>query len=281
MLVIFVALKCCAPLTHRELIDLVVLVQEARIITQIEDVSKTKIRAVFCMLKNSRAMITAEGEGESVKIHFGKGISTFRQFRERQDSFINKCCTLQQIFIPHEMKGDLIWQLDPTTMRLRIEELRRLEVFIEEYISGQILNSNGHRLVSHFHHRYPSNRNSRVYQVQTSLISRPIAQLYSADNFQRHHPSESSSLHYDSTEHSPHYGFAGYPSNSGTSFGLPLDNISFRENSFASLPPQMPEPIVSHKANIFRREFQSTSLSASLYWDNSQKERYWEITVLG
>jgi hypothetical protein len=181
MLTIFVALKCFGALTHRELMELVVKVQESGIISQIEGISKTKIRAVFCMLKNSRAMITADGEGESVRIQFGKGISTFRQFRERQDSFINKCCTLQQIFIPYELKGDLIWQLDPVTMQLRVEELKRLEAIVREFLCNEVSNlpRNKTGIPSERHH---FQSNSRLLYTQPSAFPSSMSPPYSIGN---------------------------------------------------------------------------------------------------
>jgi hypothetical protein len=118
--------------------DMLMLVKKTRVLSDIENVSKTKIRGIFALLKNSHAMVTAGPDGESVRINLGKGITTFRHFREKQDSFISKCVTLQQIFIPYEMKGDLIWQLDPVTMQLRIEELWRLEVIVHEFISNEL-----------------------------------------------------------------------------------------------------------------------------------------------
>jgi hypothetical protein len=117
---------------------MLMLVKQTRLLTDIENVSKTKIRGIFALLKNSHAMVTAGPEGESVRINLGKGITTFRHFREKQDSFISKCVTLQQIFIPYETKGDLIWQLDPVTMQLRVEELWSLEVSLHEFISNEI-----------------------------------------------------------------------------------------------------------------------------------------------
>jgi hypothetical protein len=156
--------------------DMVISVKEAGILTQIDEISKTKIRAVFCLLKNSRAMVTSNGEGESVRISFGKGISTFRQFRERQDSFINKCLTIQQIFIPFEMKGDLIWQLDSSLMVLRLEELKTLELGLEDFFSYQISNMKAIHSLNPPPATRRGSRNTRTnrYQQLGSFLSSPL-----------------------------------------------------------------------------------------------------------
>jgi hypothetical protein len=262
MLIIYVALKCCGPVTHRELMNAVVLVQGARILSQIEDISKTKIRALFCMLKNSRAMIKADGEGESVKIHFGKGITSFRQFRERQDSFINKCCTLQQICIPYEMKGDIIWQLDSVTMSLRVEELRLLEEAIQEFLLGHILNSNRRKTPGSFHHS-PVSRDSYVNREQSSFMTDPASASYRDDYFQQYRSLESVPSQNPPDELFSHYSVTGYHSSRGLSLMPPDINYSGQRKSFAAFSPRMPEAATSQEANYFRADFQSTALFSS------------------
>jgi hypothetical protein len=164
--------------------NLITVSREAHVLTQLEDASKTKIRGIFCLLKNSHAIITSGNDQESsVRLYLGKGIITFRQFRERQDSFITRCLTLQKIFMPFEKKGEVIWQLNEETLVLRLEELRYLERPLEEFFVKEISRMN---LLpaqeSSFLHQPAAGRNhsSHIYSNGFSLpsFSQPSSQYH-------------------------------------------------------------------------------------------------------
>jgi hypothetical protein len=139
------SLKCVNSLSHREIMDLLMLAKDSRVYgNDLMDVSKTKIRGVLSLVKNAHVVTASEpGEGESIQLFLGKDITLFQQFREKQDAFINKCCMLQHIFIPLSIKGELVWIPSPNDSRdnfvsKRTDELKSYESILEKFFLNEL-----------------------------------------------------------------------------------------------------------------------------------------------
>jgi hypothetical protein len=130
---IYVAIKSNASLPHRELIDMVVAVKESRVLSQLENVSRTKIRGVLALLKHAQLFVTQGDEGEAVRLHLASGINAFKDLRDKHDLFINRCILQHHLFIPIALKGELVWQLEPEIKTFRLEELKGLEQALENF----------------------------------------------------------------------------------------------------------------------------------------------------
>ena len=133
---IYAAIKCGAPLAHRELIDMVMAVKEGSAITQLEQVSRTKVRGVLALLKHAQLFVTHGAEGEAVRLHLASNVTSFKDLRDRHDTFVNRYILQHHLFIPVNIKGEVVWQLDPEIKARRLEELKSLEAALVEFFKA-------------------------------------------------------------------------------------------------------------------------------------------------
>ena len=134
--IIFVAVRSFATPAHRELIDMVMTVKESNKVSQLEPVSKTKIRGVLALLKHGE-LLTTQGEyGEPVRLSLAPGIESFKDLRERHDSFLNMYMMDHHLFIPTVLRTELVWQLDDETRTMRLEAMDRLVLKLKLFFSS-------------------------------------------------------------------------------------------------------------------------------------------------
>lgn len=134
--IIFVAVRSFATPAHRELIDMVMTVKESGKVSQLEPVSKTKIRGVLALLKHGE-LLTTQGEyGEPVRLSLAPGIETFKDLRERHDGFLNMYMMDHHLFIPTVLRTELVWQLDEETRAMRLEAMDRLVLKLKLFFSS-------------------------------------------------------------------------------------------------------------------------------------------------
>jgi hypothetical protein len=138
LMIIYVAMKISTTLTHRELIDMIIAVKETRLLSQLENISKTKIRGILALFKQGQLFHTHDiQEGESVQLFFNESIFSFKDLREQHDSFIAQWTMANHLFIPTKLKCEILWQLDLETKALRLTELKDLEARIKHFfLSG-------------------------------------------------------------------------------------------------------------------------------------------------
>jgi hypothetical protein len=121
---VYAAIRCAAPLAHREIIDFVILLKESGILPGLETVSRTKVRGVLAVLKHAQMFVTHGAEADAVRLHLYTGINSFRELRERHDSFLSRYLTQHHLYIPPAIKNEIFWQLDPEMKQRRCEELK-------------------------------------------------------------------------------------------------------------------------------------------------------------
>lgn len=128
-------MKCAHSLAHRELIDVVMAIKDARAVTQLDNVSRTKVRGVLALLKHAQMFITHGEEGEAVRLHLTPAIATFKDLRDKHDAFVNRCILQHHLFIPVNLKSELVWQLENDIKELRLQELKGLEAKIDAFLT--------------------------------------------------------------------------------------------------------------------------------------------------
>lgn len=120
-------MKSFATPAHRELIDMVMAVKDSgKVATQLEPVSKTKIRGVLALLKHGELLVTQGDYGEPVRLYLAPGIETFKDLRERHDSFLSSYMLDHHLFIPAMLRTELVWQLDEETRLMRLDAMDKL-----------------------------------------------------------------------------------------------------------------------------------------------------------
>jgi hypothetical protein len=114
---------------------MVMLVKESRKISQLQGVSKTKIRGVLALLKHGEMLITHGNEGNPVRLYLAKGINSFKDLRERHDAFILKYMLEHHLFMPAILKSEIIWQVDDETKVMRLEAMNRLTYSLQMFFN--------------------------------------------------------------------------------------------------------------------------------------------------
>jgi hypothetical protein len=185
LMIIYVAMKISASLTLRELMNMIFAVKEARVLSQLEGISKTKIRGVLAVLKHGLLFLTNDEAGEAVHLCFSNSIQCFKDLREQHDSFINQWMLLNHPFLPISLKSDIIWHLDIETKALRLEELKTLEARIQHFFL-----SGGHISYKTFPSVGTSTSSERLYS-ESSVMSSDRYLLNSGSRFSNYqHPGD-------------------------------------------------------------------------------------------
>jgi len=106
---IFVAVRSKTALAHRELIDLVMLVRDSGKVSQLEAVTKTKIRGVLALLKHADVLSTHGLEGTPVQLALHPYIRTFDELRNNHDNFIQGFACKNKISCSRLQWQDVLW----------------------------------------------------------------------------------------------------------------------------------------------------------------------------
>jgi hypothetical protein len=116
---------------------MIMAVKETRLLSQLDNISKTKIRGVLALFKQGQLFLTHGEEGEAVQLFFNESIRSFKELRDQHDTFVIHWMNINHLFVPNHLKSEIVWQLDSETKTLRLEELKGLEVTIEHFfLSG-------------------------------------------------------------------------------------------------------------------------------------------------
>eukprot|EP01037_Dinobryon_pediforme_P033588 gene33588-39091_t len=91
-------------------------VRDSNTITQLETVSKTKVRGVLALLKHGEMLVTHGAEGEPVRLHLAPNINSFR------DLPILKC--------------ELVWMFAEDVKAQRLDAMAKLMVKLQYFYSG-------------------------------------------------------------------------------------------------------------------------------------------------
>lgn len=133
-------MKVAAPLAHRDLMDMVCAIKDGGLLHELESVSKTKIRGIFALLKNSQSLGTSNAEGDAVRLFLGRGVFSFKEFREKHDIYLNRIMMQQHLFIPLQFKSEILWQIEKPVLDERLSELRTLELKLESFYRSRFGN---------------------------------------------------------------------------------------------------------------------------------------------
>jgi hypothetical protein len=127
LLIVYSAVKCINTMGHRELMDMISAVKGMNIVSGIDQVSKSKTRGIFELLKFSKSLIFSHVEGEPVQLSLGVGIDSFKDFKERHDMYLKNCWLRLHIRLAPNIRKQLVWDLDNETMMKRLLEFQLLE----------------------------------------------------------------------------------------------------------------------------------------------------------
>lgn len=137
---IFVAVKSGATLAHREIIDMVITVKDSRAVTELDTVSKTKVRGILALLKHGELLTTRGLDGEPIRLVLTPGINTFRDFRDRHDMFLTRFMVEHQITMPPTDMAEVVWQYDVDAKSERLANMERIISLLKVYFSSTYSN---------------------------------------------------------------------------------------------------------------------------------------------
>lgn len=115
---------------------MIMAARDSKILSAIENVSKTKIRGVLALLKHGEMLLTQGIEGEPVRLSLAPGIDTFKELRERHDAFLHRYIIEHHLFVPTVLKSEIIWQFEEDVKAKRIEIINQMVTKLEAYLSG-------------------------------------------------------------------------------------------------------------------------------------------------
>jgi hypothetical protein len=258
LVIIYVALKNLPPMAHRELMDMILTVKEQKILDELHLVSKTKVRGIFSLLKNANAMEAPNEVGEGVRLHLGKGITSFLEFKAIHDEYIHRCILQQRLNLSPEDRAELLWVLDQEKLAERMKYLAGLAKILEEYFrSLPALSSSVPPLPAHMTRSAnippSSSSSSQSLRPQLSGYSNPPSS-YSGASSLASQPSSYSQLF----QAPSHLGSGSAYLSSGSN----SINSSSRIDYLQHRPPQsrFSAPVQSHP-----HQFQSNSMPAQRF----------------
>lgn len=115
---------------------MVMAVRDSNTITQLETVSKTKVRGVLALLKHGEMLVTHGAEGEPVRLHLAPNINSFRDLRERHDSFLSRYMDEHHLYLPAILKCELVWMFAEDVKAQRLDAMAKLMVKLQYFYSG-------------------------------------------------------------------------------------------------------------------------------------------------
>jgi hypothetical protein len=95
--------------------DMLCAVKDMKVIQGLDNISKTKVRGIFALLKNCQCLSTKAEEGESVQLFLAEGIHSFKDFKQKHDHFFEHCMEQLHVVLPSEVKSYIVWSWDNFT----------------------------------------------------------------------------------------------------------------------------------------------------------------------
>jgi hypothetical protein len=136
-MIIYAACKNVSPLAYRELMDMVSAVKDRGLVDGIDNISKTKIRSIFALLKNAQAILANNEINNSVRLYLGKGVINFHDFRVKHDQFLQRCILKQAPFHPLMNSDEVLWPVNQSSvLEEKIKECERYLMSLEEFFQG-------------------------------------------------------------------------------------------------------------------------------------------------
>lgn len=127
LICIFVALQKNKCLAHRELIDLVILVNSLTHYGSTDTVTKTKVRGVLALLKHANILVTQAPDGTPVKLEMVPMIDSFYSLRDAHDNYLTSVIKSNGPLKFHQWT-DVLWDSSNELQK------RRREEWIEKFI---------------------------------------------------------------------------------------------------------------------------------------------------
>jgi hypothetical protein len=136
-MIIYAACKNVSPLAYRELMDMVSAVKDRGLVDGIDNISKTKIRSIFALLKNAQAILANNEINNSVRLYLGKGVFNFHDFRVKHDQFLQRCILKQAPFHPLMNSNEVLWPANQSSvLEEKIKECDKYLMSLEEFFQG-------------------------------------------------------------------------------------------------------------------------------------------------
>lgn len=125
---------------------MVLSVRNSKCTSQLESVSKTKIRGMLGLFKHGELMTTRSADGEYVRQMISPSIRSFSDLRDKHDAFLQRFMAEHHIFVPTAMKAEILWQFDEEARAKRLQAIDKfiaqLFAFFDGYKSPNRFNNN-------------------------------------------------------------------------------------------------------------------------------------------
>ena len=138
---LYVALRTFAPrpVVHQRLIDLAMALKDSGYLPEVEYLSKSKVRGVLAILKQAELVGKCCLSGETVQLYLVEGVNRFEKLRECHDRYLQAYMVENQLHVPEELRGEVVWQVSAEERRRRVEQLEELMAVLTPLVEAEII----------------------------------------------------------------------------------------------------------------------------------------------
>lgn len=136
----YVALRAFAdrPTVHQNLIVVAMALKGSGHLPEVESVSKSKVRGVLAILKQSELVVKGGELGEAVKLSLTPEIDSFEALRDRHDRFLQSYMVENLLHVPASLQGEIVWTETGDEKQRRLEMLEEMRARLEPVALGLV-----------------------------------------------------------------------------------------------------------------------------------------------
>ena len=131
------------PVVHQRLIDLAMALKDSGYLPEVEYLSKSKVRGVLAILKQAELVGKCSGGGLgeqlAAQLYLVEGVDRFEKLRECHDRYLQAYMVENQLHVPEELRGEVVWQVFAEERRRRVEQLEELMAVLTPLVEAEII----------------------------------------------------------------------------------------------------------------------------------------------
>lgn len=106
---VYVAVQMAEKPAHREIIDMVMSIKSNPMFSNLQNISKTKIRGLLALMKHGKMLDAQGAEGEPVKLSIPVGVTAFENLRAQHDKYLRTFSNEFQVPMDNEYWSEIVW----------------------------------------------------------------------------------------------------------------------------------------------------------------------------
>lgn len=134
---VYAVLLVLPSTSHQELLEIILMIKNVRLVADIQHITKTKIRGVVTLLKHSKLLATHYPDLEQpAHLSLAPQMNSFQTLREELDVFLCNFIMEQHIMMPPHVMQYIVWPADERAKGSKIPELLDLIKQVEYWVKN-------------------------------------------------------------------------------------------------------------------------------------------------